>query len=69
MEKQKQKSPNLHKTFEELEQISEWFSRDDIDIDEALAKYKRGMELVKIARERLKEAENEFEKIEKLSEK
>ena len=49
--------------------MSEWFSRDDIDIDEALAKYKRGMELVKIARELLKEAENEFEKIEKLSEK
>lgn len=57
------------KIFEELEKMSEWFSRDDIDIDEALAKYKRGMELVKIARELLKEAENEFEKIEKLSEK
>lgn len=50
----------LSKTFEELEKISEWFSRDDIDIDEALTKYKRGMELVKLARKHLKQTENEF---------
>ena len=63
------KKISLQNIFQELEKLSLWFAKDDIDIDEALAKYKRGMELVKIARELLKEAENEFEKIEKLSEK
>lgn len=56
---------NFKKAFEELEQINEWFSNQDIDIDEGLKRFRRGMEIVKDAKERLKEVENEFEEIKK----
>lgn len=56
---------NFKKAFEELEKINEWFSGENIDIDEALAKFTRGMELVKEAKKHLKEAENQFVKIKK----
>jgi exodeoxyribonuclease VII small subunit len=54
---------NFTSAYEELEKINEWFSGEDIDLDEALAKYERGMELVNKCRQRLKEAENKFEEI------
>jgi len=56
---------NLKKAFEELEALNEWFQREDIDLDEALDKFKRGMELVRQAKERLKDVENEFETVKK----
>jgi len=56
---------NFKKAFEELEKINEWFSGSDIDIDEALEKFKRGTELVKEAKKDLKEAENNFTRIRK----
>ena len=56
---------NFKKAFKELEDINEWFSGDDIDIDEALEKFKRGSELVKEAKKHLKEAENKFTRIRK----
>ncbi len=51
--------------FAELAQLSQWFSGEDMDIDEALKKYERGMELLKLARAELKTRENKFSKIEK----
>ncbi len=56
---------NFKKAFEELEKINEWFSGEDIDIDEALEKFKRGSELVKEAKKHLAEAENKFTRIRK----
>lgn len=56
---------NFKKAFEELEKINEWFSGEDIDIDEALEKFKRGSELVKEAKKHLKEAGNKFTRIRK----
>ncbi len=53
------------KSYEEIEKINEWFQKEDIDLDEALKKYKRGMELVKQCKERLKDAENKFEEVKK----
>ncbi|MBI2003064.1 MAG: exodeoxyribonuclease VII small subunit [Candidatus Wildermuthbacteria bacterium] len=56
---------NFAKAYEEIEQINEWFQKADIDLDQALEKYKRGMELVRTCKERLKEAENKFEEVKK----
>jgi len=56
---------NFTKAYQEIEVINEWFQREDIDLDEALKNYERGMELVKKCKERLKEAENKFEEIKK----
>lgn len=56
---------NFTKAYQEIEKINEWFQEEDIDLDEALEKYKRGMELIKKCKEDLKEAENKFEEIKK----
>lgn len=56
---------NFSEAFREIEEINEWFQREDIDLDEALQKYERGMELIKKCKERLKQAENKFEEIKK----
>jgi len=51
---------DFQKAFKELESLSEWFGRDNIDLDEALNKYRRGLALIKETRKHLKETENEF---------
>lgn len=53
------------KAYEEIERINEWFQKTDIDLDQALEKYKRGMELIRLCAARLKEAENKFEEVKK----
>ena len=56
---------NFTKAYQEIEEINEWFQREDIDLDEALKKYEKGMGLIKKCKERLKESENRFEEIKK----
>jgi exodeoxyribonuclease VII small subunit len=58
---------NSNKSYTELkrklDELLEWFDRDDIDLDEAVAKYKQGTELVKLLEQQLKDAENTVSKI------
>lgn len=54
---------NFTKAYKEIEEINQWFQGEDIDLEEALTKYERGMELIQKCKERLKEAENKFEEI------
>jgi len=56
---------NFAKVYQELEKINEWFQQEEIDLDEALEKFKRGLELIKICKKRLKETENQFREIQK----
>ncbi len=56
---------NFTNAYKEIEEINEWFQREDIDLDEAIKRYEKGMELIKKCKERLKEAENRFEEIKK----
>lgn len=49
----------------ELESITAWFESPDIDLDEALAKFERGMELATGLKKQLGEVENKIEKIKK----
>jgi len=61
---------NFKKALDELKKINEEFDSEEIDLDEALKKFKRGLELAKKCKERLKEVENEVVKIkEKFGEK
>ena len=53
------------KAYYELEQINEWFQQEDIDLEKGIEKYKRGLELVKKCRERLKTTENQLRDIQK----
>ena len=56
---------NFTKAYQEIEEINDWFQNEDIDLDEALKKFQRGMDLIKKCKERLKNAENTFEEIKK----
>jgi len=56
---------NFTKAYQEVEEINNWFQEEDIDLDEALEKFQRGMDLIRKCKERLKDAENKFEEIKK----
>lgn len=48
---------------DELESIVADLQQDDIDVDEAMQKYERGLELIKQLEKYLKTAENKIEKL------
>lgn len=54
---------NFTKAYERIEEINEWFQGEDINLDEALRKYEKGMDLIEKCKKRLKKAENKFEEI------
>jgi len=56
---------NFTKAYKEIEEINTWFQQEDINLDEALEKYERGMELIKKCKNRLRQSENKFEEIKK----
>lgn len=61
----KETKKNLEKSFEQLEKINEELSSKDINVDEALKKFKEGASLIKECKEKLDKAENEFKEIKK----
>ena len=55
---------NFAKSFEELEKIAREFEdRQDLDIDDAVKKFERGLELSQELKERLREIEQKVQKI------
>jgi len=61
-----EKKQSLGESLKKLEEIVAWFeSQEEVDVEEGLAKVKAGAVLVKESREKLKEAENEFEIVKK----
>lgn len=51
--------------IDELEEINHWFQNEEIDLDTGLSKFRKGLELIKKCRDRLKQVENEFVEIKK----
>lgn len=49
--------------LKELEAITAWFESDEVDLDKALVKFERGVELASKLRDHLKVVENRVEKI------
>lgn len=57
---------NLKDSLKKLEKIIEWFdNQGEVDVEAGLDRVKHGVTLIKASRERLKELENEFEKVKK----
>lgn len=56
---------DFSKALAEIQEINRWFQSDDIPLEEALVKLKRGMELIKKCSTRLKDVENEFIELKK----
>lgn len=59
----KTKTAQFGDAYRELEEIVAWFEKDDIDLDEGLKKFERGLELAAQCRERLKSVENKVTEI------
>ena len=54
----------LKDSLKKIEEIIDWFDQqDEIDIEAGLEKAKEGVSLIKSSKKRLKELENEFEKV------
>lgn len=51
--------------LKELELITEWFESDDVDLNDALKKFERGMELADGLKKELQQIENRVEVIKK----
>jgi len=54
---------DFSKAIKELEEINHWFQSEDIDLDEGLLKFRRGLALIKQCKMRIKRVENEFTEI------
>lgn len=54
---------NFTKDLKELEEITSWFESEEVDLDQALAKFERGMTLAAQLKEHLSGVENRVEKI------
>lgn len=62
---EKKSKLDVGKSFEELENITQWFENGETDLDEGLKKFERAMELAEGLRIRLESAENKITLIQK----
>ncbi len=58
-------SDSIQNKMKRLEEIVEWFESEDVDIDEALAKYEAGLKLAEQLQADIKTTKNKFTKIKK----
>ncbi len=56
---------NLQKSLEELEKIVKELEDEDINVEESLRKFKKGVSLIKDCRSKLEGIENDFEELKK----
>ncbi len=55
---------NFASAFQELEEITKWFDgEENVDLDEGLKKFERGLELSNELKKKLGEVENKVEEI------
>lgn len=54
---------SFSQAFQELQRITEAFEQETVDLDQALAKFERGLELARQLKSRLKEIENTVENL------
>lgn len=54
---------NFTKNLKELEEITSWFESEEVDLDQALTKFERGMTLAAELKDHLSGVENRVEKI------
>jgi exodeoxyribonuclease VII small subunit len=61
----KKTSQDFGKAFKALEQIAEWFEKEEPDLDKGLQKFERAMELAAECREQLSKAEQKINEMKK----
>lgn len=63
MAKAKQQESDFGAAYKELEEIIGWFEKEDVDLEEGLKKFERGLALAKLCKDRLKDVENKVTQI------
>lgn len=51
--------------FKELEELTAWFEEEEVELDEGMKKFERGLELAEVCKKKLEEVENSVEKLKK----
>lgn len=59
------KQPSFAEAFAELEKLTEWFETEEVDLDEGLKKFERGLELAQVCKKKLAEVENKVTTLKK----
>jgi exodeoxyribonuclease VII small subunit len=59
------KKVDLKQSLQELQEITDWFQGEDVDLDEGLEKLRAGVTLIKECKTKIKNIENEFIDIKK----
>ncbi len=59
------KKSSFADAFQELEQITAWFETEEVDLDEGLKKFERGLELASVCKKKLTEVENKVVELKK----
>lgn len=59
------KQPTFAQAFSELEELTQWFENEDVDLDEGLKKFERGLELADVCKKKLAEVENKVKTLKK----
>jgi exodeoxyribonuclease VII small subunit len=59
------KQSSFAEAFKELEEITAWFESADVDLDEGLKKFERGLELASVCKKKLSEVENRVVELKK----
>jgi exodeoxyribonuclease VII small subunit len=60
-----EKKFNFTKSYEELQKITEWFEKEDVDLEEGLEKFEEGAKLVKGLKDYLSKMENKIKELKK----
>ena len=64
IKKKATKKIDFAKAFSELEEITEWFETEDqLDLDEGLKRFERGLSLAAELKKKLSEVENKVQEI------
>lgn len=56
---------NFAKSYSELQKITEWFDKENIDLEEGITKFEDGTRLVKELKEYLSKMENKIKDLKK----
>jgi exodeoxyribonuclease VII small subunit len=57
--------PSFAEAFKELEGLTEWFESEEVDLDDGIKKFERGLELAQICKKKLSEVENKVTDLKK----
>lgn len=59
------KQLTFSEAFSELEDLTRWFEEEEVELDEGMKKFERGLELAQVCKKKLQEVENNVTKLKK----